>query len=121
MSEARSRRAGRLQQAKRIHGQVALIFLILGSIGSFLLGPEIATNLAVRPVFSAAAQDQLTYSPVTLRAGGALGASIWPRAPRSGTHSSARRTPPSGGNRAHAQSPTGKGGQTRSGQNGTPI
>jgi len=118
MSGARSRLAGRLQRARRIQGQVALIFLALGSIGSFLLGHEIAADLAVRAIYSTASQDQLTYSPVTLRAPGAVGASVSVRALRSGAGSSARRRPPSGGGRAHVQSPSGKSGQAHSGLSG---
>lgn len=110
MSGARSRQAGRVQRAKRIQGQVALVFLALGSIGSFLLGHEIAGDLAVQAIYTTASQDQLKYSPVTLSASGALGASV-----------SARRTPRGGGSRARSHSPSGKSGQAHSGQISNPV
>jgi len=119
MSGALSRRAGRVEWARRIQGQVALVFLALGSIGSFLLGHEIAGDLAVRAIYTTASQDQLRYSPVTLSASGALGARISVGAPRSGRGSSAHRTPPGGGSRARGQAPSGKSGQARSGLGGT--
>ncbi len=110
MGGARSRQAGRVQRAKRIQGQVALVFLALGSIGSFLLGHEIAGDLAVQAIYTTASQDQLKYSPVTLSASGALGASV-----------SARRTPRGGGSRARGQAPSGKSGQAHSGQISNPA
>jgi hypothetical protein len=111
MSAARARPVGRIQ---RIQGHVALIFLALGSIGSFALGHEIAGSLAVPAIYAGAAQDQL---PLTLRASGALGAGVSLGGPSRKTAGGAAHRTSSG--HAHGQPPSIKGGQSHSGQSGT--
>lgn len=107
-----------------VQERTVLLFLALGSIGSFLLGHEIAGSLAMRAVFATAAQSGLVSAPASGALGAALTSSLATGGARRHTALAGGLHKPGGshnGRASHSGQPGGSpGSQTGQAQAGQP-